>query len=87
MALSYRILARLNQEDLDNRMRVYIDATRIRVDERAQMLYWANAWEDEWRTLIKETKMITQPGALHWQAEQMQYGLEPIGLMKPIFLV
>ena len=68
VALSYRVLAQLNQEDLDNRMRVYIDASRIRVDERAQMLYWANAWEDEWRSLIQESK-ITQPGALHWQVK------------------
>lgn len=68
-ALAYRALARLNQEEaIDSRMRVYIDSTRIRVDERMQMLFWTNAWESEWRELIKEPR-ITQPGALHWQVE------------------
>ena len=67
VALSYRVLARLNQENLDNRMRVYIDATRIRVDERLKCC--TGPMPGKMSGVLSFRSKITQPGALHWQVK------------------
>ncbi|MEC7983980.1 MAG: HAMP domain-containing sensor histidine kinase [Myxococcota bacterium] len=69
-ALSVRVLAELKQIGSSKSRQVGdLDELQVRLDRRIQDLYWATAWEAEWRSLLEDGKK-TSPGNLYWTSKK-----------------